>query len=59
MVIMITPTTIMAMDITGIPIILVMSGANTIRVVMNGENMVNIMKEENNITDEHFLPQLS
>jgi hypothetical protein len=37
-----------------IPIIItVMSGANTIEVVMNGENMVTIMKEENNITDKH------
>ena len=50
MVIMITLTTTMAMDITDTPIIItVMREANTIGVVMNG---VNIMKG-GNIADEH------
>jgi hypothetical protein len=54
MVLMTSLTTIMTTDIMDIPIIItVMSGANTIEVVMNGENMVTIMKEENNITDKH------
>ena len=56
MAIMISLTTTMTMDIMDFHIIItVMSGANTIGVVMNGENMANIIKEENNITDEHYL----
>ena len=58
MVIMITLTTTMAMDITDIPIIItVMREANTIGVVMNGvnimeaESIVSIMKGEDNIAD--------
>jgi len=46
--------TTMTPDITDIPLIItVMSGANTRGVVMKGENIVNIMKEENNISDEY------
>jgi len=44
----------MTTDIMDLPIIItVMSGVNTSGVVMKGENMVNIMREENNISDEH------
>ena len=52
MVIMITLTTTMAMDLTDIPtiIITVMRGANTVGVVTNG---MNIMKGENIIGREH------
>jgi hypothetical protein len=52
MVILITLTTTMAMDITDIPIIIitVMRGGNTIGVVMSG---VNTMKRENIIAHEH------
>jgi hypothetical protein len=57
---MVPITTISTMDITEIPIIItVMSGANTIGVVRIGENMVNNMEEENNITDEQTPSQLS
>jgi len=54
MVIMTPLTTTMTTDIMDLPIIItVMSGVNTSGVVMKGENMVNIMREENNISDEH------
>jgi hypothetical protein len=56
---MVPITITMTTDITEIPIILmVMSGANTIRVVRNGENMVNNMEEENNTTDERNPPSV-